>query len=217
VLADLRAWDESGKLLTDTSAKPKPLKFALDALPEPLRLKLKQQPLGSALQVWLPPGATQGWKFYEWPDDQTVRLELHLVGAVPANATVTRMAGRPPGMPKFDPPASTGPPQYAKEGPGGLRYLWLESGPEGSQPTASSRVTLKLNGYTVQGVVVAPFVNDQQTLVDLDKAPAGVAHVLSKMVPGDTVRTWFDTATSKALFPNQDSEVVVDVTLAAID
>jgi len=213
VFADLKAWDEAGKLLTDTTSRPEPLMFSQRTLPEPLQLKLAEQPIGSAFQLWLPPEATQGWKFLEWPSEGVVRLELHVIGAVTLQSTVRTSGGRPDGAPKFKPPASTGPPENAKQGPEGLRYAWLESGPEGSQPEGTSTVSLRLTGYRVEGVVVSEIVRDQRTEMDLAKAPKAIAHVLAKMVRGDSVRAWLTPALAKEVFPQAKSEVVVDVTL----
>lgn len=217
LLADLKVWDETGKLLTDTSTRPKPLMFAQQTLPAPLRLKLAEQPIGSVYQLWLPPEATAGWKLLEWPAEGLVRMELHIIGAAAPRGRVRTAEGRPPGAPKFKPPPSTGPPANAKQGPDGLRYIWLESGPEGSQPDAASRVTLMLTGYDVEGVVVSEIVHDQRTEMDLAKAPKGVAYVVGKMVRGDTVRAWLEPALAEDLFPQAKSEVVVDVTLVAVN
>jgi len=213
LFADLKAWDETGKLLTDTTSRPEPLMFSQRTLPEPLQVKLAEQPIGSAFQLWLPPEATRGWKFLEWPGEGMVRLELHVIGAVTLQSTVRTSGSRPEGPPKFTPPASTGPPANAKQGPQGLRYVWLESGPEGSQPEGTSTVSLRLTGYRVEGVVVSEIVRDQSTEMDLAKAPPAIAHVLGKMVRGDSVRAWLTPALAKDVFPQAKSEVVVDVTL----
>jgi len=218
LFADLKAWDDTGKLLNDTSARPEPLMFSPRSLPEPLRLKLAEQPIGSSFQLWLPPEATQGWKLMEWPNEGLVRVELHVIGAIGARSTMRTIEGRrPDGPPKFKPPASTGPPTNAKQGPHGLRYIWLESGPEGSQPEATSHVTVRLTGYRVEGVVVSEIVRDQRTEMDLAKAPKAVAHVVGKMVRGDSVRAWLEPALAKEVFPQAKSEVVVDVTLLDIN
>jgi hypothetical protein len=214
LFADLKAWDETGKLLTDTSTRAEPLMFSPRSLPEPLRLKLAEQPIGSAFQLWLPPEATQGWKFMEWPSEGLVRLELHVIGAVAVPSTLrTVTGGRPDEPPKFKPPASTGPPANAKQGPQGLRYVWLASGPEGSQPEGTSTVTLRVTGYSVEGVVVSEIVRDQKTEMDLAKAPQAIAHVVGKMVRGDAVRAWLKPSLAKEVFPQAKSDVVVDVTL----
>lgn len=218
LFAELKAWDETGNVLTDTSTRPEPLMFGQHSLPEPLRLKLAEHPIGSAFQIWLPPEATAGWRFVGWPDDGLVRLELHVIGALAATSATARTIGARPGEgPKFKPPASTGPPENAKQGPQGLRYVWLESGPEGSQPQATSIVTLRLTGYRVEGVVVSEIVRDQRTEMDLAKAPKAIAHVVGKMVRGDSVRAWLEPALAKEVFPQAKSEVVVDVTLVDID
>lgn len=214
LLAELKAWDETGRVLTDTSGRPQPLMFGPQTLPEPLRLKLVEQPIGSSFQLWLPAEATAGWRFVEWPNQGLVRLELHIIGAVAApKSTLSPIAGPAPGQPKFKPPASTGPPADAKQGPNGLRYLWLESGPEGSQPEGSNTVSLRLTGYRVEGVVVSEIVRDQRTEMELAKAPKAIAQVLGKMVRGDSVRAWLTPALAKEVFPQVKSEVVVDVTL----
>ena len=214
LLAELKAWDETGKVLTDTSGRPEPFMFAQRTLPEPLRLKLAEQSIGSAFQLWLPPEATQGWKLMSWPNEGLVRLELHIIGAVgPPQSTLSTIAGPAPGGPKFKPPASTGAPAEAKQGPHGLRYLWLESGPEGSQPEATSIVTLRLTGYSIEGVVVSEIVRDQKTEMELAKAPKALAQVIGKMVRGDSVRAWLSPALAKDVFPQAKSAVVVDVTL----
>lgn len=214
LFAELKAWDETGKVLTDTRARPQPLMFGQQSLPEPLRMKLAEQPIGSAFQLWLPPEATAGWRFPEWPKEGFVRLELHIIGAMAAPENKLRtLAGAAPGGPKFKPPATTGPPANAKQGPNGLRYVWLESGPEGSQPEETSTVTLRLTGYSVEGIVVSEIVRDQKTEMELAKAPQAFAHVLGKMVRGDSVRAWLEPALAKEVFPQAKSEVVVDVTL----
>ncbi|HEU5075922.1 MAG TPA: hypothetical protein VFU02_17130 [Polyangiaceae bacterium] len=217
VYAELKAWDETGKVLTDTTTRPEPLMFAQRTLPEPLRVRLAEQPIGSAFQLWLPAAATQGWKLPEWPSQGTVRVELHVIGAVTVQSTVRTVGGGTERAAKFKPPASTGPPANAKQGPNGLRYLWLESGPEGSQPEGTSRVTLRLTGYSVEGVVVSEIVRDQRTEMDLAKAPKAIAHVLGKMVRGDSVRAWLEPALAKEVFPQTKSAVVVDVTLLEIE
>lgn len=217
VYADLKAWDETSKLITDTTKRPEPLLFSQRSLPEPLRVKLAEQPIGSAFQLWLPAEAIQRWKLPEWPSKGLLRIELHVLGALPPDSTTHTVGARTAGAPNFKPPASTGPPANAKQGPGGLRYIWLESGPEGSQPEATSSVTLRLTGYRVEGVVVSEIVRDQRTEMDLAKAPKAITHVLGKMVPGDSVRAWLAPALAQEVFPQAKSEVVVDVTLLDVE
>lgn len=217
LFAELKAWDATGKVLTDTSGRPEPLMFGQQSLPEPLRLELAEQPIGSAFQLWLPSEATQGWKFVEWPSEGIVRLELHIIGAAAPTATLSALGTRAEGIPKAKPPESTGPPANAKRGPEGLRYVWLASGPEGSHPAATSHVSLRVTGYEVEGVVVSEIVRDQKTEMDLAKAPKAIAHVVSKMVRGDSVRAWLGPALARDVFPRAKSDVVVDVTLVAID
>jgi len=216
LLVDLKAWDETGKLVTDTTTRAQPLMFGQDVLPEPLRLKLAEQPIGSALHLWLPAEATLGWRLPGWPSTGVLRLELHLVGAMTQTTHTTErtLGARPDGGAfSFDPPASTGPPQDAKQGPGGLRYLWLASGPEGSQPEPTSTVTLRVTGYRVEGLVVTEIVRDQRTEMELAKAPKAIAHVVGQMVRGDSVRAWLSPELAKEVLPQAKSGAVVDVTL----
>ena len=73
-------------------------------------------------------------------------------------------------------------------------------------------VVLGVLALTV-ALFVSEIVRDQRTEMDLAKAPKAIAHVLAKMVQGDSVRAWLTPALAKEVFPQANSEVVVDVTL----
>jgi hypothetical protein len=213
---EMKAWDESDRLVTDTTKQPQPLIFFLSSLPEPLAAELGKANLGSRLQVWLPAEAGQGWKLPEWPESQAMRLELALLGTAPTAPSRQVTMGALPIEPVAEPPSATGPPGTAKRAAGGIRYAWLKSGPEGSQPAATSTVVVRYSGYGTEGVVVERIVDNQTSTLQLDKAPAGLGPILAEMVIGDSVRIWLPPDRAREVLPQVTSAAVVDVTLVDI-
>lgn len=213
---ELRAWNDSGELLTDTLANPKPLELSPGNLPEPLRVELAKQRVGTHLQLWLPAAATQGFRLAEWPREGQLRLELMVLGTrEPLPATVRQIGSL--SMPqRFAPPSVSGPSPDAKTAAGGIRYEWLQAGPEGSQPRQGSQLRLSLSAHSMSGVVVSKVLDDQLTTMTMGQAPAGLQPVLDHMVVGDTVRVWLPEERARQVLPQVSSAAVMDVTLLDI-
>lgn len=216
LLLELRAWDDSGALLTDTLAHPKPLALSPGVLPEPLRVELSRQRVGTRLQVWISAAAAQRFRLSEWPREGQLRLELVVLGTrEPLPATVRQMGSLSTPQ-RFAPPSVSGPSDEAKTAAGGIRYEWLQSGPEGSQPRQGSQVRLSLTAYSMSGVVVSKVLEDQLTTMTMGQAPAGLQPVLDRMVVGDTVRVWLPEERARQVLPQVSSAAVMDVTLLDI-
>lgn len=213
LVCELKAWDGANRVITDTTKEPSPFAFGPEALPSELRSELARQRMGAHLRVWLSGEATSRFRLAGWPAGAELRLELKLLG------TRERPSARESGTtalanaPKFDPPAASGPPADAKTTPSGVRHVWLSSGPEGRQPKASDTVRLRLTAYSVEGLVVSTVVRDQPTTLAFASTPAGLAPILGKMVPGDTVRAWLPPGLAREVVPQVSASAVVDVTL----
>lgn len=213
ILSELRAWDETNRLVTDTTKQPSPFAFGLEGLPGELRDELARQRIGAHLRVWLPPQATSRFRLPGWPTDAELRLELKILGVRERPAQRELGAASIPLPRHFEPPAASGPPPSAKTTPNGVRHLWLASGPEGRQPKESDTVRLKLTAHSVEGVIVSTVIRDRATTLSFAATPAGLKSILAKMVPGDTVRAWLPPALSREVVPQVSESAVVDVTL----
>jgi hypothetical protein len=213
VLAELKVWDAANRVITDTAKQSTPFAFGVEGLPGELGEELARQRVGAHLRIWLPSEATSQVRLAEWPTGSNLRLELKILGLRPRPLPTERALGGPAVPKRFDPPAASGPPASAKATPEGIRHVWLESGPEGRQATAADTLQLRLNGYSVAGLVVSTVVSDQPTSLAFASAPAALKPILGKMVPGDTVRAWLPPVHARLVLPQADAAAVVDVTL----
>jgi hypothetical protein len=214
VLCEIKAWDASDRVVTDSTAQALPFALGPEALPAPLREELTRQRVGAHLRVWLPNEARgQRLRLPGWPDGSDIRVELKLLGTRERAPQRELGAATIPVPPRFDPPAASGPPDSAKKTPDGIRHLWLASGPEGRQPKPSDTVRLTLTAHSVEGLIVSTPVRDQPTTLAFASTPAGLKPILAKMVPGDTVRAWLPPAVAQQVVPQVSASAVVDVTL----
>lgn len=213
ILCELRAWDASQRMLTDTTKQPTPFAFGVEGLPGELREEFARQRTGAHLRVWMPGEATSRLRLAEWPAGAALRLELKILGVRERSAPREFGAGAVALPPSFEPPAASGPPATAKTTPNGVRHVWLASGPEGRQPKESDTVRLKLTAHSVEGVLVSTVVRDRATTLAFASTPAGLKSILVKMVPGDTVRAWLPPALAREVVPQVSASAVVDVTL----
>jgi len=213
ILCELRAWDAGNRMITDTTQQPTPFAFGMEGLPGELREEFARQRTGAHLRVWMPGEATSRLRLAQWPAGAAVRLELKILGVRERTAPREFGAAGVPLPPSFEPPAASGPPANAKTTPGGVRHVWLASGPEGRQPKESDTVRLKLTAHSVEGVLVSTVVRDQPTTLAFASSPGGLKTILAKMVPGDTVRAWLPPALAREVVPQVSATAVVDVTL----
>jgi hypothetical protein len=214
VLCELKAWDASDRVVTDSTAQALPFALGPEALPGPLREELMRQRVSGHLRLWLPSEARgQRLRLPGWPDGSDIRLELKILGTRERAPQRELSSATIPLPTRFEAPAASGPPASAKKTPDGIRHLWLASGPEGRQPKPSDTVRLTLTAHSIEGLVVSTPVRDQQTTLAFASTPAGLKPILAQMVPGDTVRAWLPPAVAQQVVPQVSASAVVDVTL----
>ena len=216
VIGELKVWDATDRVVADSTKESTPFTFAFELVPKDLRAELARLRVGAHLRVWLSPEAAAQFRNPKWPPNSDLRLELKILGSSQRPQPQERTIDGPL-VPSFKPPMAGGPPETAKTSSTGVKHLWLASGAEGREPSAGDSLRLRVTAYSIEGVMVTRVIGDQSTALAFASAPAGLKSVLSRMVPGDTVRAWLPAALAREVVPQVSGAAVVDVTLVGYE
>lgn len=217
VTADVTVWKTNGSLVFSTYRDMAGVTFALQRLPQALRTELAQVRPGGHARFWLPASALIGWKPSEWPDEDLI-IDYELIQTRPAaTAQVSMTSPKGSGATAaFAPPAPGEPPATAEQTPEGLSHLALREG-NGEAPASSASLKMRINAWTVRGLMVSKLLEGHELVMRLDRAPAMLRPMLSRMKAGGVERLWLPAELADSVLPSTDGKpTVVDVELLEI-
>jgi len=218
VTADVTVWKTDGTLVFSTYRELAGLTFDLKRLPQTLRAELAQVRPGGHARFWFPASALVSWKPSEWPDEDLI-IDYELIEARPA-ATVQVSAGwhaKGSGTASvFPPPAPGEPPETAQKTPEGIIHLALREG-NSEAPAGSATLKLRINAWTLRGLMVSELIEGHELSMRLDRAPAVLRPMLARMKAGGVERLWLPAELADSVLPSTDGKpTVVDVELLEI-
>jgi hypothetical protein len=217
VNADVTVWKTDGSLVFSTYNELAGMTFDLRRLPLVLRAELVQVRPGGHARFWLPASALSGWKPDEWPNEDLI-IDYQLIQARPSSAQKAAVAGhqKPPGAsPAFPPPAPGEPPDTARQTQG-IAHLSLRDG-ENALPTHSDTLKLRINAWTVRGLMVSKLLEGHELALRLDRAPSVLRPTLAKMKAGGVERLWLPANVADSVLPSTEGRpTVIDVELLDI-
>lgn len=218
VNADVTVWKTDGSLVFSTYEDVAGLTFDLRRLPEGLRAELVQVRPGGHARFWLPASALSGWRPDEWPDEDLI-IDYKLIQARSASSQKGRAAPHqklPTGVSTFPPPAPGGPPETARKTANGIAHLSLREGAHGA-PTSSDTLKLRINAWTVRGLMVSKLLEGHELAIRLDRAPTVLRPTLAGMRAGGVERLWLPASVADSVLPSTEGKpTVIDVELVEV-
>lgn len=214
VTADVTVWRTDGSLVFSTFSDVAGITFDLKRLPQGLRAELVQVRPGGHARFWLPASALASWKPTEWPDTDLI-IDYQLIEPRPARSSGSLRAP-PQSAVAFPPPPPGEPPVAAQKTPEGIAHLALREG-QSRAPASSSTLQLRVNAWTLRGLMVSPLVEGHALALRLDRAPAVLRPLLAGMKAGGVERLWLPAALADSVLPSTDGKpTVVDIELVEI-
>lgn len=211
LILDYSMWTGDGKLVRSSYTEERSPPFSVATLAPPLRSLLTSLKVGAKARYWIPRAALEGWRPQDWPNDNLV-VELELIHV--SHVIFRDLDGKEVDPPVYAPPDAAGAPASALTARGGLRYVLLVKGTGTRNPTPSDRLSVLLDGYVVDGLIVNRVAKGTSTVTTLERAPGALSGVLAQLKSGDTARVWFPPKAGAQVIPEAgDRELILDFKL----
>ena len=200
------AWDATGKMLSSTEKRARPVSSALYRQPQPLEEILTTMGEGQRTRFWV--DAAKVGQIGLEPTTGLVCYELEVT-------EVTKAKGTPPPTPRD----VKAPPPGTKKTEAGVFYRVLKPGKGPEKPKATDTVKVHYTGWTVDGRMFdSSMVRGEPTKFPLNGVIKGWTDGIPLMTVGETTRFWIPEELAYKGQPNNPQGMLVfDVELLGIE
>lgn len=203
------AWDATGKMLSSTEKRARPVSSALYKQPAALEEVMTTMGVGQRTRFWV--DAAKVGQIGLEPTKGLICYELQVT-------EVTRAKGTPPPTPRD----VKAPPPGTQKTEAGVFYRVLKPSPaagKGARPKVTDTVSVHYTGWTVDGRMFdSSLVRGEPTKFPLNGVIKGWSDGIPQMTVGETTRFWIPEELAYKGQPNNPQGMLVfDVELLGIE